>query len=385
LNVSIRKDHTPLTKNAFAAEFSNAGSTIVHAERFAEHARQILVDERNFFGLMTLDIMRSNKSGKYRNCEVSPKANHPLLLFFQFHVLHEDDKAHPNRKKKYLPDRPDLDKVLALMHDEGEDHYGHTPDEMLDKMMSFVENIHLYIKEHNNNYPHMKLERASDSEIKQMYADISEILVSFDDVSRQYRRDLQPKSSYYKSHENMLPNARACRVKAIDKLCNAATFVYRNSKLTSLVPNGLELTKYRDWVINQINQMNDLYFIQPFNLTSGFNQPQDPQIKSGFLAAAKKRHPENKKFFSLIRDVMQTQLDLYAHDLANEKLGHNSPSIRRRAEKYDSMAFSSSINVIDILINRLQEVRKIDQTREHRDPNTGIFGIKFPAKQLQNT
>ncbi len=372
-------DYTPLNANSFAAEFNDAGSSIVHADRFAEHARMILVDEQNYLGLFALDLVLSNKIGQFRNDEVTPKANHPLLVFYQFQIFHENDKANPNRKWKYLPDRPDLDKVLALIHDEGEDHVGHKPSDMQTKMEDFIASIEQYVDQHNKNYPHMPLPHATPNQIDQMRKDIPAILKSFDLLSRKYKGHSE-KSDYYSNHQDILEDARASRVKAVDKGCNAATFSYRNSKLTTLVPIGLDVVKYRDWVINQINKLRDLYFVQPFGLKNAFSGYDTENLQPGFLNAAKQKHPESKKFFSVMSGILKTQLDIYANNIANERLGHGSPLLRRRVEKYDAMALSSSVNLIDILVNRLSEVRRIDASKEFRDPKKGIFDIPFAPK-----
>lgn len=385
-NVSLNKhasnyDHTPLTRNAFAAEFNDAGSSIVHAARFAEHARQILVDEGNYLGLLALDMMLTNKEGQYRKDGVTPKANHPLLVFYQFHILHENDKQNPNRKWKYLPDRPDLDKIVALIHDEGEDTKGFKPDAVRKRFEFFIENIDGYIDEHNKRFPHMHLKKPSKKQIKRMKKDIPAIIRPFDLLSRKFKGE-EERGTYYENHVGLLDDARAARVKAVDKACNAATFIYRNRQLTALIPNGLDVVKYRDWVINQKEKLRDLYFIQPFGLRDAFSKKKKTKIYSGFLSAAKKRHPRSKHFFNMMRDILKTQLDIYSHNIANERIGHGSPQLRRRTEKYDSMSFSSSINVIDILINRLEEVAKIDATKDIRDPNKGIFGIPFAKQAL---
>jgi len=369
-------DETPLNRNSFAAEFNAAGSSIVHARRFAEHARQILVDEKNYLGLFALDLMLNNKQSEYRKDQVTPKANHPLLVFYQFHSFHENDKENPLRKWKYLPDRPDLDKVLALIHDEGEDHLGCTPEDVRKKLNVFIDNIDNYIVQHNKDYPHMHLKSCSEDTVHQMRQDIPGILKSFDLLSRKYKGG-EEKSDYYTNHVKILEDARATRVKAIDKTCNAATFSFRNKKLTTLIPKGLDVVEYRDWVINQIHKLHDLYFVQPFGLKTVFSSTGKESILSGFINAAKNKHPENRKFFSVVRGVLKTQLDLYSQNIANERIGHGSPQLRRRVEKYDAMAFSSSVNLIDITMHRLDEVRKIDATKEFRDPNKGIFGIPF--------
>jgi len=383
LNVrSTIEDHTPLTRNSFAAEFNGAGSSIMHAERFAEHARQILVDEENYLGLFALDLMLSNKKNQYRNDGVTPKANHPLLVFFQFQMFHENDKQHPNRKWKYLPDRPDLDKIVALLHDEGEDHLGCKPEDIKKKMLDFIENLDSYVVQHNQKNPHMLLAHASTEKQQQMYEDIPTILKPFDLLSRKFKGEREH-ATYYENHVRLLDDARACRVKTVDKACNGATFAYRNRALTTLIPLGLDSIKYRDWVMNQKSKLRDLYFVQPFALKDSFNEDQDSTMFSGFINVAKNKFPESKKFFNVMRRVLDTQLNLYDHDLANEKAGHGSPQLRVRSKKYDEMTFSPSVNLIDILISRLKEVRRIDETKHIRDPKRGLYDIPFAPTQLQ--
>jgi len=369
------KDGTPLSLNSFSAEFNNAGSTIKHAGRFVDHARQILADEGNLSGLFALDLMLKNKEGQYRDDDVTPKANHPLLVFFQIHIFHQNDQDNPKRSWKYLPDRPDLDKVLALMHDEGEDHKKNKPEDIRRKFNAFLNNIDEYIDDLNRTHPEIDLRKPSQAEIERMRKDMDSVLKSFHLLSRKYKGE-EKRVNYHKNHEEILEDARATRIKLADKACNAATFVYRNRKLTALVVKALDLTEYREWVFNQIHKLHDLYFIQPFGFKRAFNDKKS-KVVSGFIQAAKKKHPENGRYFSVMKGILKTQLELYSHNIANEKIGHGSPQLRRRTEKYDSMCFARSINVIDILINRLEEVVKIDNNREKRDPNKGLFGIPF--------
>lgn len=388
---------TPLTRNTFAVEFNDAGDTIRHHERYALHARKILADEGNFLGLFALDAVLDNKEGSYRRCDITPAKNHPLLLFYQFHALHENDKENSDRKWKYLPDRPDLDKVLALLHDEGEDTKGFTKDSLRKKLNDFIDNINQYVDDHNNLYPLVKIEQPSHKQIAQMRNDIEEIVESFDALTHGYKGEkLEEEESYHAYHVRCLANGRAARVKAIDKVCNAATFVYRNRDLITALKERLgqmplpslrdfhhtnsTFTKYRNWIFSQVSTARNLYFSQHFERPGQVDEHGNPKTDRGFMRAAIHRYPENKKFFNLVGRIMETQFELYDHNVANEKEGHGSPDLKEAVvPKYENMMFSPRVNLLQITRDRFREVMRIDRLdRESLNKPRGMFGIPFP-------
>jgi len=370
----------PLDRNSFAQEFHNQASTITKHDLYALHARQILVDEENYLGLFALDLLLKNKQGQYRKCGITPKANHPLLAFFQVQMFHEDDKLNADsRGWKYLPDRPDLDKILALIHDEGEEVLGLTEEELKKQMQQFLDGIEDYVHQHNQAYPNMPLDVPAQNRIKRDRKDVKGIGKTFDLLTRGYKR--QPnKGTYFKYHFDMLRDARACRIKAIDKACNAATFIYRDKTLVSQIIQGLDITKYREWVKNQINKMRDLYIDQTFELSSQFNHSNDNPYPKGFMEVAASIHPNSAKFLNAMREVMDIQLRVYSHNIANEERGHGSPAPTDRPTEYDRVSFTPRVNLIDIQLNRLKEVKRLDGLGERKDPSRGMFGIKFPIK-----
>lgn len=371
-------------RDSFAEEFTEVGSTIRYPDRFAYHARTILVDDRNYLGLFALDTLLNNRDRTYRRCDITVKANHPLVVFYQIQSFHIDDQNNLGRESKYLPDRPDLDKVVAILHDEGEDIKGYSREFLVTEMHRFIDNISAYVEQHNQDYPDLQLPQPTEEQIIQMRADVGTIALDYDKVTKNYKG--QPKNDeYHGYHHDILDSARACRIKACDKPTNIATLAYRNREMLEGKNPKQAMAEYREWVHGQYHKTNDIYFNQNYldtegTLTTEFNSLED----SGFLNAAMQIHPSSARMINVMRDVMKLQLRLYSNDIANEGGRQNSPIPPIRLPEYDDIALSPRVNLLQITKTRLEEVQRIDALGENRPKGTGMFGIKFPPKRKRD-
>lgn len=378
--------YTPLHPSAFAHEFFLAGTTILSHVRYALHARQILVNERNFFGLLALDTILQNRHRKYRKDDITPSVNHPLLLFYQLHMAHMSDQM---EETDYLFDRPDLDKVAVLFHDEGEDIQNFSKEALERKLLNFIENISVYIAEHNKRYPFCSVPLPTKDKIEQMRRDIPDIVEPFDLMTKGYKGG--PKTDYFAYHQRILGDqdleerqqswhARACRVKATDKACNGATFAYRSKKMLTTSKFEHAKNTYRIWINRQIGKMRDIYFDQNFL-----------GEENGFMNAGILKFPQSKSYLTLMKKVMEMQLRIYTHDSANERPGHKSPFPDAAIPEYDKICFSPRIHLVNILTTRLREVVRLDEEVVRLDElgekgprHTGMFGIPFKGANSNN-
>jgi len=366
----------PLTKELFAEIFCEPGSTITHHDAFELHARQSLIDDRNFMGLFALDTLLSNRLGEYRRDDITPKSNHPLLVFFQVQNFIESDRS---KETNYLPDRPDLDLVAALLHDEGEDIKGYTKEHLMKQMHLFVDNIHEYVTQHNIDYPTMILDHPTEAEIAQMRSDIQGIADTFDILTKGYKG--QEEKDYIQYHRDVLKDERAMRIKLIDKACNGATFVYRSREMLEGVLQSFP--KYREWVFDQIARMKDIYLNQNFlgETPKGvFNSETDFQNR-GFIRAAMQLHPQSADMVKVMGDVIKSQVILYDHNIANERQAYVSSEPPISARPYQNIALAPSIDLINILQNRFEEVQRMDTEPEPPPITAGMFGVQFTEKR----
>lgn len=363
----------PLTRELFAEKFSHPGSTIIDHDVFALHARQVLSDDRNFLGLFALDTLLSNRSGEFRRDDITPKSNHPLLVFFQ---VQNFIKADETKGTNYLPDRPDLDLVAALLHDEGEDIKGFTKEHLIKEMHKFIDNINNYVTQHNIDFPEIMLDYPTDTEIARMRDDVDGIANTFDVLTKEYKG--QPKKDYVEYHRDVLEDARATRIKMIDKPCNGATFVYRSKDIMNNVEGSYN--EYRNWVIDQIARMKDIYQNQNFldNGHAGIFNSESDFHNRGFIRAAAKLHPQSADMIKVMGDVIESQIILYDHNVANERLGYESAEPPINAQTHQEMSLAPSVDLIEILQNRLEEVQRLDVERTGSSAKCGMFGIKFP-------
>lgn len=368
----------PLTRELFAKRFSHPGSTIIDHDVFALHARQTLVNEQNFLGLFALDTLLNNRAGQFRRDDITPKANHPLLVFFEIQKFISADK---NRSEKYLPDRPDLDLIAALLHDEGEDIQGFTKEHLVQSMHDFIDNIHAYVVQHNIDYPEMILDYPTDAQIAQMRSDVDGIADTFDTLTKGYKG--QPKKDYMQYHHDILEDPRATRIKTVDKACNGATFVYRSQEMLNGITGSLD--EYRAWVVDQIVRMEDIYINQNFlgdTPRGTFNSESDFRNR-GFIRAAMIKHPQSKDMIEVIGNVIESQLILYKHNMANERLGYETEEPPINAHTHQEISLAPSTDLIEILQNRLEEVQRLDAEKIDLPVECGMFGIKFPKTDPQ--
>lgn len=232
-----------------------------------------------------------------------------------------------------------------------------------------------------------------------MKNDVPSIIKSFDAITHGYKGE-KNKKGYYDYHVDCLEDARAARVKAVDKICNAATFVYRSPELVNALIERLQLsptpdlrtfrhsnkefTKYRNWVLTQMSTARNLYFSQKFARPDEKKNRDDVgNLKSdkGFIEAAIRRYPENKRFFKLMKKIMRVQLDLLDHNVANEKQGHDAPDFKETIPEYEDFVFSPRINVLQILRDRFDEVMRIDDLPlEELQKGLGMYNIPFFQK-----
>jgi hypothetical protein len=391
-----------MDRNLFSLEFAMAGSTMLNHKRFALHARKILADEQNYFGLFALDTVIKNKKGKYRRDGITPQLNHLLLVFFTIQSAHQfDTDSEKAKKDSYLKDRPDLDKVLALLHDEGEDTPGFTKKFLKDSLNDFIDNIHAYVEEHNRRYPFSNLPPPTDDQISQMRKDVTDIVEPFDLLTKKYKGE-KKRFGYFDYHARILGrnitntiekswHERATRIKIVDKATNGATFVYRSQEMLYGAARKLIKAEYHQWVNRQIGKMRDHYFYQ--NYLGSNHVHLDKKRKLGFISAAKELYPESKKFFNLMGRILETQLRLYDHDLSNEDestQSFQSPSLESFIPEYEKICLSPRINLISITLSRLKEVARLDhEVAEKREEfgkkipdkeQTGMFGIPFKKK-----
>jgi hypothetical protein len=390
-----------LNRNTFSLEFTLAGSTILNHVRFARHARKTLADEGNYFGLWALDTVLKNKKDEFRRCGITPKINHVLQVFFTVQNAYQSDKEHGT---SYLTDRPDLDLVLALLHDEGEDTPGFTKEYLKKSLENFIENIDAYVEKHNKKHPYAAIALATPKHIQQMRTDIDDIVEPFDLLTKRYKG--QPKRcSYYAYHARILGkevvdatrknwHARATRVKIVDKAANGATFVYRSEgMLYSPKKRKQARADYYRWVTKQIGKMRDIYQNQNF-LQDNHAEPS-PDKPDGFTAAAVSLFPQSSAFIGLIGQVIDTQLRTYDTDLSNEDEEQNfrSPSLNTDIPEYEKICLSPSINLIHLIKRRLTEATRLDKfVREKekkidgpipKSERVGMFGIPFRKKYLK--
>lgn len=389
----------PMNRNLFSLEFSLAGSTILNHVRYAQHARKILADEENYLGLFALDTVIENKKWQYRRCGITPQLNHLLLVFFNIQNAHQSDKENGTN---YLPDRPDLDKVLALLHDEGEDTLGFSKEFLRESLHNFIDNINGYIENHNHKYPFAKVPFPSEEKIKQMRSDIDDIIEPFDLVTKIYKNKPQ-RFSYFEYHARILGkdvtderekkwHARATRIKVADKPANGATFVYRSPEMLYGENRITIRADYHQWVNRQIGKMRDIYQNQNF-LDSNYTNEENRQ--SGFINAARVLYPESEKFISLMGKIIDTQLKLYDRDLSNEGQDRkfSSPSLDSNIEEYERICLSPRINMVTIMRTRLKEVIRLDRETQDKEKETGnpitrgeqigMFGIPFSQEKKE--
>lgn len=368
----------PLTKKLFTEKFSEPGSTIIEHDLYELHARQILIDDRNFLGLFSLDTLLNNRFGQYRHDDITPKSNHPLLVFFQVQMFAKADEEERSLDKSnlYLLDRPDLDKIVALLHDEGEDIEGFSKEYLAQSIHNFINNIHDYVSQHNTDYPYMRLDFPTDKEITQMYNDVAEITDTFDTLTNGYKG--KAKKSYLQYHSDILKNARATRIKILDKACNGATFVYRSQEMLKNTKGALEM--YRSWVFKQIKEMENVYINHDFlqkGLMSSFNLFF--KHSKGFLKAAKVKHPKSTRMIFIMENVIKDQINLYAHNIKNESNEHKLPEPSISCQEYKKLSLAPSVDLIEILQTRLEEVMRLDKDHT-KETGVGMFGIQFPTK-----
>ena len=376
------------SKDIFRNEFAKVASKIRNSERFIYHARAICVDEKNYLGLFALDTVLQNRLGKYRKDSISPAVNHQADIFFQLQNFHEKDKANPNQRNPYLPDKPHLDKVLAWLHDEGEDIIDLNEAELNDQLDHFLDNINHYVTQHNKDYPELHLPYPTAAKIKQMRSETPDITEPFDLITKSYKGETNLKG-YYEYHGDMLGDinitdkrmlswhARACRVKSVDKPVNASTFAFRSKDMIAGESPKVAREEYRKWCISQITQMRDIYIDQNFsshvNLKSEFNIFKE----SGFTGAAILKFPESSKMLEVMRNVSRLQLKLYTNDLANEGGKQGSPRPSIAFPQYSNLCLSPRVNLLSITSNRLDEVTRIDALGDQNPKSKGMFDVPF--------
>ena len=198
-----------------------------------------------------------------------------------------------------------------------------------------------------------------------------------------YNPVLAQAQSGFSQEELQSLHARAARVKTVDKACNGATFVFRSKKMLFGKKQDEERQQYRSWVLSQIHKMRDIYFEQNF-LGDNHAIDYDPIETGGFINAARVLHPESERFFTLMGKIMQIQLRIYTHDIANEGEGHGSPSIETYLPEYDRICFSPRIDLINIPKNRLKEVKRLDSLGKKLPKGSGMFGIPFKNPERAN-
>ena len=392
----------PLDRNTFSLEFTLAGSTILNHVRFSRHARRVLADDNNYFGLWALDTVIKNKKDEFRRCGITPKINHLLQVFFTIQNAYQSDKE---RGTHYLKDRPDLDLVLALLHDEGEDTLGFTKEYLKKSLEDFIENIDTYIEKHNKKHPYATVALPSQERLEQMRKDVDGIVEPFDLLTKRYKG--QPKRfSYYTYHARILGkeiidetrrkwHERATRVKIVDKAANGATFVYRSEDMLYPRKRRKQVrADYYRWVNKQIGKMRDIYqnqnFLQDNHAEANADKPD------GFTAAAINLFPRSSAFISLIGQVIDTQLKMYDTDLSNEdeEQAFRSPSLNADVPEYERICLSPSINLIQLTKRRLTEATRLDKFVKEKEKKldasipkserVGMFGIPFRKKNRKD-
>ena len=220
--------------------------------------------------------------------------------------------------------------------------------------------------------------------------------------------------------------ARATRTKITDKACNGATFVYRSMNMLFGKNITNAIYDYRIWVNKQINKMRDIYVNQNFLIDNHlvYAKEEDPVLSArpsfgtaaydyfetlchavmgraanenkdtygplsqpvnGFTAAAIQLFPGSEKYLSMMGRVIETQLNIYTYDLANEYDEDLTDGLKRHGSRsydtfnaeYDAICLSPRIDLIKMTLTRLKEVKRLDALGTDRPVGRGMFGIAF--------